>query len=64
MCFEDFNRADLCESIRKFRILGNPYKLERNLEFLVYTLEWYLINLKEICGELKWVLSERTFCRY
>jgi len=40
MCYEDFNRADLCESIRKFRILGNPYKLERNLEFLVYTLEW------------------------
>ncbi len=35
---------DLHESVLKLRVVGNPFRLARNLGFLVYPFEWKLLN--------------------
>lgn len=47
LCEVNAKNFDLRESILRFRVIGSPYKHERNLGFLVYPFEWQVIPQSE-----------------
>jgi len=45
ICEPNIKNYDLHESVLRLRVLGDPFRLARNLGFLVYPFEWKLIPL-------------------